>query len=420
MISAHLNHNQPDKALNLFKEMQTQGHVSPNDVAYTVALAACAEVAALSRGKDIHNQIVARNIPQTEFLLTSLVNMYGKCGKLSMSSSIFNDICKQKLDTTVSWNAMLNVYGVNGDSKTAVNLFDEMLHAGIKPDVITFVGLLNACSHSGLVREAFHYFDIMQTKFNLQPSVQHYTCVADALGRAGRLDEAEQFILQMKPIHPDIVAWKTLLGSCRINRDVVRAKRIADLALKLDPTDASVYVLLANTFAMTGQWEMVDFVREEMTRKGIKKVPGKSWIDLDGEIHSFVSSDTSHPKISAIRAKLFSLVDQMKSAGYVPDLNWVTRDLGEEQLQELSICLHRYPHYHTINLQFSEKLAIAFGLIMTPPNTSLLIAKNLRVCGDCHNATKIISKLENRLIVVRDASRFHHFQNGKCSCNDYY
>jgi pentatricopeptide repeat protein len=301
---------------------------------------------------------------------------------------------------------MISAYGQHGYGKKAIKLFNQMQKEGIKPDKITFISLLNAFSHSGLVNEAMKYFKLMINKYKIEPTIQHYNCIVDTLGRAGFLKKAEEFI-RKEIKEPDETTWECLLSACRWYGDIKRAKFAAKNALKLNPNDASIYVLLANIYAAAGLKEEESKVRQKMKNNGIKKIPGQTWIEINGKIHTFLVSDKSHEYSKEIYEKLNELNHQMKEAGYIPDTKFVLHDVEEEE-KEHFLCSH------------SEKLAIAFGLISTPPRTPLLIAKNLRVCGDCHNATKFLSKLCNREITVRDANRFHFFKNGKCSCNDYW
>jgi pentatricopeptide repeat protein len=255
------------------------------------------------------------------------------------------------------------------------------------------------------VNEAQSYFDSMKTQFNIEPTNQHYNCMVDVLARSGQLDKAEYLISSME--QQDIISWTALLGSCRTHGDVKRAERIADIILKLNPQDAPTYVLLSNIYASVGRFDDVKRVRTLMEKNGVKKIPGMTWIEVDGEIHSFVVHDKSHKNTDEIYEKLEWLISEMKKVGYIPDTSFILHDVEEEDKKEL-ICYH------------SEKLAISFGLLKLPPHSNIIITKNLRVCGDCHTSTKLISKICKRDIIVRDSNRFHHFKDGKCSCNDYY
>jgi pentatricopeptide repeat protein len=256
-----------------------------------------------------------------------------------------------------------------------------------------------------LVEEGLRLFDSLHS-YNITPSLDHYTCLVDLLARAGQLDKAESLIHDA-PFQPDVVMWTTLLGAARHHGDVERGERVAKRILELDPRNTAAYVLLGNIYAAFGRFEDRDRIRELMKEHAIRKIPGQSWIEVNGEVHRFFVHDQRHPRRREIYLELEKLSTEMRRAGYVPDTNFILHDVEEEEKEHL-LCYH------------SEKLAIAFGLITTPPNSPLIIMKNLRVCGDCHTDTKFISKLRNRLIIVRDVNRFHHFQDGKCSCGDYF
>ena len=228
----------------------------------------------------------------------------------------------------------------------------------------------------------------------------------DVLARSGRLDEAETLLRSLSS--PDPVALKAVLGACRIHTDVKRAERIAHQLLSLDPTDAATHVMLANIYAAAGRMEDSERIRQQMKVAGAKKTPGISTIEINGKQHSFVAADDLHPDQAAVREKLQEVVGRLRDAGHQFDTRWVTREAGSEEDREESLCTH------------SEKLAISYGLLEVPEGAPIRITKNLRVCPDCHGATKVISRVYKREIVVRDASRFHHFKDGACSCGDFW
>jgi len=228
----------------------------------------------------------------------------------------------------------------------------------------------------------------------------------DLLGRYGCLDEAEDFFNKMT-CEPDAIMWLALLGACRIHGNIRLGERAAECVFKLEPKNAAPYILLSNIYAAAGRWDDVAKVRKMMNDRGVKKETAYSWIEVEARVHAFVSDDTLHPQIKEIYAALDKLAGQMKAAGYVPDKSFVLHNVDEEH-KEKFLCYH------------SEKLAVAFGLISTPSWQTIRVVKNLRVCGDCHNAIKFISKIVGREIVIRDATRFHHFMNGFCSCGDYW
>eukprot|EP00249_Psilotum_nudum_P023613 c28935_g4_i7 orf=436-1446(+) len=333
----------------------------------------------------------------------ALVNMYGKCGSLTDARSLFD---KMPHHNVVSWNSMISVYAQNGNGKAALELFPLMGLEGVKPDNITFIGILSACSHTGLLDDGCYQFISMSRDHLITPRLDHYVCMIDLLGRAGQFNEAEGLINSI-PFEPHPVLWINLLGTCRIHGDVERGAQAAEHAFELDPNNTAVFVLLSNIYAAAGNWDDAAKVRKTIINRGVKKKPGRSCIEIKNRVHEFFVGDTSHPQKENIYAELGRLSRQMEAAGYMPDTKAALSD-AEEVNKEVMLCYH------------SEKLAIAFGLISTPPGTCLCITKNLRVCSDCHAATKFISKIVGRKIIVRDTNIFHHFEHGVCSCADYW
>lgn len=301
---------------------------------------------------------------------------------------------------------MITGYGMHGHGEDAIVLFKKMEEAGMKPDYITFVGVLSACSHAGLLDEGWRYFDYMRRDHCIPARVEHYTCMVHLLGRTGHLEEAHSLIKNM-PLEPDAGVLGALLFACWVHVNVDLGERVSEWLLELEPDNAGNYVMLSNIYAAAGQWNDVAKVRTMLKGRGMKKSIGCSWIEIKNKVHAFVVADRSHPQSSEIYGLLEKLERQMKAEGYVADTSFVLHDVQEEE-KRYAICSH------------SEKLAIAFGLINTSPGTPIQITKNLRVCGDCHTATKFISKIANREITLRDVNRFHHFRDGICSCGDYW
>jgi pentatricopeptide repeat protein len=241
----------------------------------------------------------------------------------------------------------------------------------------------------------------------LKPWQEHYACMVDILGRSGRTEEAYEFI-QTMPVEPKSVVWCALLGACRIHKNHELAVIAANKLLELEPDNPGNYILVSNVFAEMEKWGNVREVRTRMAEQGLRKDPACSWIEIGNNVHTFTARDHSHRDSQAIHLKLTEITEKLrKEGGYVEDTRFVLHDVSEEEKIDM---LHRH----------SERLAIAFGLISTRPGTPLRIAKNLRVCGDCHEFTKLVSKLFGREIVVRDANRFHHFSGGSCSCGDFW
>jgi pentatricopeptide repeat protein len=386
----------------LFHQMQLSD-VALDSVTLVNVLPACANLAALQCCKHIHCYIIVRGFELDVRVVNALIDAYAKCGSLQPARQLFDKMSKRDV---VSWNVMIAGYGMDGCGEAAIALFEQMQQTGMKPDEITFIGVLSACSHAGLVDEGCRYFNRMQQDYAIPPTLEHYASMADLLGRAGLLDEARELIETM-PIQPDAAVWGALLGACRIHGSVELGERVAGCLFELDPENAGCYVLLSNIYAAASQWEDARKVRVTMKERGVKKPSGCSLIEINYRIHKFIAGDRSHPQSENIYATLETLAEQIKEAGYVTQPNFVLHDV-EEEVKEHMLCSH------------SEKLAIVFGIISTGHGTPIRITKNLRVCGDCHSATKYISKIVRREIIVRDGRRFHCFKGGLCSCRDYW
>eukprot|EP01018_Ginkgo_biloba_P013194 Gb_32453 [translate_table: standard] len=402
MIAGYAQNGQGVEALKLFQRMQLAG-VKPYPNTFASVVPACANLAALEQGMEIHEEIIRCGFQSDVFVESALVDMYAKCGSIKMARDLFD---KMHHRDAVSWTAMIAGYAMHGYDEESLKLFEQMEHSGINPNHVTLVCVLSACCHAGLVDEGQQYFDCMSDYYHITPAMEHYVCMVALLGRAGRLDEVQDFINKM-PIEPDASVWSCLLGICRIHNNIELGEQVAERLFELDPKNAAHYVMLSNIYAAAGRWDDSENVRRLMKDRRVKKPPGCSWIEVNKQVHTFLVGDRSHSQIQKIYAKLERLSRQMKAAGYLPDTRFVPHDVDEEQKEQI-LCHH------------SEKLAIAFGLINTPSGTTIRIIKNLRVCSDCHLATKFISKIVGREIVVRDANRYHQFKDGQCSCGDYW
>eukprot|EP01018_Ginkgo_biloba_P013186 Gb_32455 [translate_table: standard] len=402
MIAAYAWHGPSEEALTLFHQMQQTG-LQPNHRTFANVLPAYSNLGALEQGMEIHDEIIRSGFESDIFVANALIDMYAKCGSIDKARNLFDKM--QKRDV-VSWTSMIAGYAMQGCGKEALKFFEQMQQSGINPNHVTLVCVLCACCHAGLVDEGRQYFNSMSHCYHITPTMEHYVCMVDLLGRAGRLDEAENFINKM-PIKPDATVWRCLLAACRIHKNLELGEHVAECLFQLDPENAAPCVLLSNIYAATGRWDDSENVRRLMKGMTVKRMPGCSWIEVNKQVHAFLVGDRSHPQMQKIYAKLESLSGEMKEAGYVPDTRFLLHDVDEEQKEKI-LCHH------------SEKLAIAFGLINTSPGTTIRVIKNLRMCTDCHVATKFISNIVAREIVVRDANRYHHFEDGRCSCGDYW
>ncbi|KAL5699024.1 Pentatricopeptide repeat-containing protein [Ranunculus cassubicifolius] len=401
MISGYTQNGLTEMAISLFKQMQTS-KVHPNPVTVTSILSACAQLGALTLGKWVHELIVRENFQSNIYVSTALIDMYAKCGSINEAQQLFDGMVEKNV---VSWNAMISGYGLHGLGHDALRLYKEMLNAGVHPTGVTFLSVLYSCSHAGLVSEGQKVFQSM-AHHGVVPGPEHYACMVDILGRSGKLEKALDFINNM-PVDPGAAEWGALLGACMIHKNTDLANVASDNLFRLDANNVGYHVLLSNIYSSEQNYPAAAVVRQVVRKKKLSKTPGCTLIELGQTLHIFTSGDKSHPQSKEIYAKLEMLTTKMREAGFRPETEMALHDVEEEEKEQM------------VNVH-SEKLAIAFALINSEPGTEIRIIKNLRVCLDCHNATKFISKITERVIVVRDANRFHHFKDGICSCGDYW
>ncbi|KAL6960361.1 hypothetical protein U1Q18_038126 [Sarracenia purpurea var. burkii] len=403
MISAYVQKGLHEEGLNLFNDM-LRANVSPDQATFACILRASATLASLSLGKQFHSFIFRSGFISNVFAGSALLDMYAKCGSIKDAVQTFQEMPDRNI---VSWNALITAYAQDGDGKATLRSFKQLVQSGLQPDSVSFLGVLTACNHRGLVEEGLQYFTSMTQIYKIVPKREHHASVVDLLCRNGRFNEAEKLMAQM-PFEPDEIMWSSILNSCRIHKNQELAKKVADWIFNMDTLrDAAPYVTMSNIYAAAGQWENVGKVKKAMRDRGVKKVPAYSWVEIKHKIHVFSANDKMHLKMEEILQKIEMLSHQMEKEGYKPDLSCSLHNVDEEiKVQSLK--------YH------SERLAIAFALISTPEGSPILVMKNLRACTDCHAAIKVISKIVGREITVRDSSRFHHFREGFCSCGDYW
>ncbi|XP_058089463.1 putative pentatricopeptide repeat-containing protein At3g23330 [Magnolia sinica] len=391
-----------DEGLRLFQQMLA-AKIRPRHVTFSSIMPACAHLTTLHLGKQLHGYIIRSAFDNNVFIASSLVDMYSKCGNIRIARWIFD---KMELPDMVSWTAMIMGYALHGHADDALSLFSQMEMENVRPNYVAFVAVLTACSHAGLIDDAWKFFKSMSEDYGIAPGLEHYAAVADLLGRAGRLEEAYEFISTMH-IQPTASVWSTLLGACRVHKNLGLAENVAEKIFQLEPENIGSHVLMSNIYSAAGRWRDAASMRIAMKGKGLRKKPACSWIEVKNKVHAFIADDKTHPYYDKIQEALKVLSEQMEREGYVPNTDDVLHDVEDEQKRYI-LCGH------------SERLAIAFGIISTPSGMTIRVTKNLRVCMDCHTATKFISKIVGREIVVRDVSRFHHFKDGECSCGDYW
>jgi pentatricopeptide repeat protein len=402
MISGYARNNHFEKAIELFQVLQSEG-VRANETVMVSVISSCAHLGALELGERVHDYVVRNNITVNLILGTALVDLYARCGSIEKSIQVFEELPERDV---LSWTTLIAGLAMHGYAKRALEYFSEMVKTGLTPRDITFTAVLSACSHGGMLERGFKIFESMKRDYGLQPRLEHYGCMVDLLGRAGKLAEAEKFVHEM-PVKPNAPVWGALLGACRIHRNAEIGERVGKILIQLRPEHSGYYVLLSNIYARANKWENVVTMRQMMKEKGVKKPPGYSLIEIDGKIHNFTIGDKTHPEIKKIEGMWDEILRKIRLAGYTGNTADALFDIDEEEKES---ALYRH----------SEKLAIAFGIMKTKARSPIRIVKNLRVCEDCHTATKLISEVFERELIVRDRNRFHHFKGGACSCMDFW
>lgn len=288
MIAGYVQNGHANDAVKLFRQILLVD-MKLDPIIITSVLAAIASLAALQQGKEIHGYTIRRGILANVFVGSALIDMYAKCGNVDIAQKVFYQLPEKNV---VSWTAMIVGYGMHGLSGDAFTFFSQMQQAGIKPNHITFIGLLSACSHAGLVDKGRQYFDCMTKDYCIKPQIDHYACMIDILGRAGHLDEALRF-LNMMPLEPGPAIWGSILGACRIYRNIKLGKLAAEHLFDLEPNNPGNYVLLSNIYTQSGRWDEAVQVRALMKDRELKKMPGCSWINVKNRVHAFVAEEVT-------------------------------------------------------------------------------------------------------------------------------
>ncbi|KAF5475071.1 hypothetical protein F2P56_006916 [Juglans regia] len=405
MVTGYAQNARPREALQCFEKMQEVG-VETDDVTLVGVISACAQLGAAKYANWVRDVAEKSGFGPTENVVvgSALIDMYSKCGSVEEAYKIFEGMKERNV---FSYSSMIVGFAMHGCAHAAMQLFHEMLKTETRPNKVTFIGVLTACSHAGLVEQGRQLFLTMDKCFGVSPLADHYACMVDLLGRAGRLEEALELVETM-PMEPHGGVWGALLGACRIHGNPDIAQIAANHLFELEPNRIGNYILLSNIYASAGRWDDVSSLRKLMRKKGLKKNPGCSWVEAKkGVIHEFYAGDMSHPKSIEIKQALDDLLDILKAHGYQPILSSVTYDVSNEEKQR-------------ILMSHSEKLALAYGLLSTDAGCSIKIMKNVRICDDCHAFMCSASQATGREIVIRDNMRFHHFHDGACSCGDFW
>ncbi|XP_028759632.1 pentatricopeptide repeat-containing protein At5g44230 [Neltuma alba] len=405
MVNGYSQNAMPRKALEFFEQMLDAG-IAIDEVTLAGVISACAQLGASEHANWIRDIAESSRFrPANNVVVGSaLIDMYSKCGNVEEAYKVFSAMKERNV---FSYSSMIVGFAMHGLAHAAIKLFFDMLKAEVKPNHVTFVGVLSACSHVGMVNQGRRLFAVMEKSHGVAPTADHYACMADLLGRAGCLEEALKLVETM-PMKPNGGVWGALLGASHIHENPDIAEIAATHLFELEPDSIGNYILLSNTYASVGRWDDVSRVRKLMRGKKLKKNPGCSWVEAKkGIIQEFFAGDATHPQTREIRKALEDLVERLKATGYQPNLGSVPYDVSDEEKKR-------------ILMTHSEKLALAYGLLNTDAGSTIKIMKNLRICEDCHVVMCGASKITERKIIVRDNMRFHHFIEGVCSCGNFW
>ncbi|KAF8408518.1 hypothetical protein HHK36_007674 [Tetracentron sinense] len=398
IVRGYVKNGEFNEGLKLFRLMNVEG-VKLDSLSVSSVLPACARISACKNGKEVHGYIIKNLINSNLTVQNAVMDMYVKSGCIEAASKLFAGM-RERDD--VSWTVMILGYSLHGQGELAVELFHEMERStSTKPNQFIYVAVLHACCTARMVHEGRFYFNCIR-----EPKVEHCALLVTLLARVGLFDEARIFI-EEHGIERHTEVQKALLDGCRIYHNTKLGKRVIDQLCNLEPLNAENYVLLSNLYAASAKWDMVNRVRATIQDMGLRPKRAHSWIEIRNKVHAFGVGDVSHPRSERIYWELQCLMKKMEEEeGYVHDADFGLHNVDEER--------------ECIPIGHSEMLAISFGLISTPPRATILITKNLRVCHNCHESAKIISKIVEREIILKDPNCFHHFKDGICSCRDFW
>lgn len=319
VVDAYAKNVDSEGAFELFHEISDFG-VEVNAFTFTSLLSGASSIGAIGKGEQIHARLLKSGFQSNQCICNALISMYARCGHIEAAFQVFNKMGDRNV---ITWTSMITGFAKHGFAARALEIFHEMLKAGIRPNEITYIAVLSACSHAGLVSEGWEIFKSMHKEHEIAPRMEHYACMVDLLGRSGSLREAIEFINKM-PCTPDALVWRTFLGACRVHHDKELGEHAAKMILQQDPHDTAAHILLSNLYASSGQWEDVARIRKNMKERNLIKEAGCSWIEVDNKIHRFHVADTSHPQVQEIYDKLDEMALKNKGIGVRPQYRFCT------------------------------------------------------------------------------------------------
>ncbi|KFK26690.1 hypothetical protein AALP_AA8G280800 [Arabis alpina] len=406
IIEGYALHGFSEEALCFLYRMRDSG-VSIDHFTLSIMIKICTKLARLEVVKQAHACLIRSGFESEIVANTGLVDFYSKWGRVDTARYIFDKLPRKN---TFLWNALMGGYANHGRGVDAVNLFEKMLTAKVAPNHVTFHAVLSACACSGLSEQGWEIFLSMSEVHGIKPRAMHYACMIQLLGRDGLLDEAIAFI-RRAPLRPTVNMWAALLNACRMHGNLELGRVVAEKLYGMGPEKLGNYVVLYNVYNSTGKTAEAAGVLETLESKGLTMMPACTWVEVGDQTHSFLSGDKYDSYSETMKRQMYQKVDELMEEiseyGYLAEEKNLLPDVDENEEEGVM-------RYH------SEKLAIAYGLVNTPEWKALQITQNHRICKDCHKAVELITLVTEREIVVRDASRFHHFIEGKCSCGGYW
>ncbi|KAG7537383.1 Pentatricopeptide repeat [Arabidopsis suecica] len=406
IIAGYALHGYSEEALCLLYEMRDSG-VSMDQFTLSIMIRISTRLAKLELTKQAHASLIRSGFESEIVANTALVDFYSKWGRVDTARYVFDKLPRKNI---ISWNALMGGYANHGRGTDAVRLFERMIAAKVAPNHVTFLAVLSACAYSGLSEQGWEIFLSMSEVHGIKPRAMHYACMIELLGRDGLLDEAIAFI-RRAPLKTTVNMWAALLNACRMQGNLELGRVVAEKLYGMGPEKLGNYVVLYNMYNSMGKTAEAAGVLETLESKGLSMMPACTWVEVGDQTHSFLSGDRFDSYNETVKREIYQKVDELMEEiyeyGYLAEEKNLLPDVDEKEEE-------RVGRYH------SEKLAIAYGLMNTPEWNPLQITQNHRICKDCHKVVEFISLITGREMVVRDASRFHHFKEGKCSCGGYW
>ncbi|CAF1750596.1 hypothetical protein Bca4012_044208 [Brassica carinata] len=407
IIAGYALHGYSEEALRLLYDMRDSS-TSLDQFTLSILIRISTRLAKVELTKQAHARLIRSGFESEIVANTALVDFYSKWGRVDTARYVFDKLPRKNI---ISWNALMGGYANHGRGADAVNLFEKMLAANVGPNHVTFLAVLSACAYSGLSERGWEIFLSMSEVHGIKPRAMHYACMIEILGRDGLLDEAIAFI-RRAPLKPTVNMWAALLNACRMHGNLELGRVVAEKLYGMEPEKLGNYVVMYNVYNSMGKTAEAAGVLDTLESKGLRMMPACTWVEVGDQTHSFLSGYKCDSYNEAVKRQIYHKVDELMKEiseyGYsvAENKNLLSDvDVNEEQ---------GVVRYH------SEKLAIAYGLVNTPEWNPLQITQNHRICKECHKVVEFISLITGREIVVRDASRFHHFKEGKCSCGGYW